>query len=153
MLAASWRDQSHTTEDSRHSKVMLVASVPETDAGGAVQRGRLRTSTWGSTSGLMRMRTLTRMPVARAAAAMLCRSNSESTFTRTPCSAASSSSHGSLPFPFNTVLRNRHGVGNEPDSAQTVAVRCEQWVLCCSFVAGGNRYCFTWLLDPDHEGK
>lgn len=45
-----------------------------------------------------------------AAAAMLSKSNSLSTLTRQPCSAASSSSQGSLPLPFRIVR-----LGSKPE--------------------------------------
>lgn len=48
----------------------------------------------------------------RAAAAMLSKSNSLSTLTRQPCSAASSSSQGSLPLPFRMVR-----LGSKPAAA------------------------------------
>lgn len=69
-------------------------------------RGR-RARASGSTSGLMRISTRAVFPAASAAAAMLSRSNSESTLMSTPCSTASRNSHGSLPLPLNTVLRAR----------------------------------------------
>ena len=62
--------------------------------------------TCGSTSGLMRISTLTSFCSFCAAARMLWRSNSLSTLMRTPCSTASSSSQGCLPLPLKTVLQS-----------------------------------------------